>query len=340
MHQTTTTTGFSIRIHHVRISVGISTHHTLFSADFPPRTFLHAHLLSTDFMLMLGLIKILSTNDLPVFCSNALMDDTIRFCVHKPILDVNLVHSLVLEVREGDFRSKLKEASMGLLHLIFGNECIIFAFIKVIVVELIKEDFHLGEFTLGSVKGADVSEKVCFEADLRTTPAAGRPLLTIQSFMAQAEQPSSSSIEAHDLSEAQGKDDYEGDGFGVMKYKLLRGKGEGGKSSANPFTTLGSGALVAAFLLLLSCCLCCLRYRRRRYAQSKRPSRGNYAALGRHDFFNGTFSDDVSYGKDSDDDISIESYGSDDGGHQTNLEMGGFHEFDANGGLTLEEING
>mmetsp|Transcript_23409 Transcript_23409/g.34736 ORF Transcript_23409/g.34736 Transcript_23409/m.34736 type:complete len:678 (+) Transcript_23409:198-2231(+) len=154
------------------------------------------------------------------------------------------------------------------------------------------------------------------------------------------EQPSSSSIEAHDLSEAQGKDDYEGDGFGVMKYKLLRGKGEGGKSSANPFTTIGSGALVAAFLLLLSCCLCCLRYRRRRYAQSKRPSRGNYAALGRHDFFNGTFSDDVSYGKDSDDDISIESYGSDDGGHQTNLEMGGFHEFDANGGLTLEEING
>eukprot|EP00577_Skeletonema_sp_RCC1716_P009939 CAMPEP_0113431608 /NCGR_PEP_ID=MMETSP0013_2-20120614/33678_1 /TAXON_ID=2843 ORGANISM="Skeletonema costatum, Strain 1716" /NCGR_SAMPLE_ID=MMETSP0013_2 /ASSEMBLY_ACC=CAM_ASM_000158 /LENGTH=675 /DNA_ID=CAMNT_0000320617 /DNA_START=125 /DNA_END=2152 /DNA_ORIENTATION=+ /assembly_acc=CAM_ASM_000158 len=153
------------------------------------------------------------------------------------------------------------------------------------------------------------------------------------------EQPSSS-IEAHDLSEAQGKDDYEGDGFGVIKYKLLRGKGEGGKSSANPFTTLGSGALVAAFLLLLSCCLCCLRYRRRRYAQSKRPSRGNYAALGRHDFFNGTFSDDVSYGKDSDDDISIESYGSDDGGHQTNLEMGGFHEFDANGGLTLEEING
>mmetsp|Transcript_25304 Transcript_25304/g.39269 ORF Transcript_25304/g.39269 Transcript_25304/m.39269 type:complete len:520 (+) Transcript_25304:95-1654(+) len=154
------------------------------------------------------------------------------------------------------------------------------------------------------------------------------------------EQPSSSSIEAHDLSEAQGKDDYEGDGFGVMKYKLLRGKGEGGKSSANPFTTIGSGALVAAFLLILSCCLCCLRYRRRRYAQSKRPSRGNYAALGRHDFFNGTFSDDVSYGKDSDDDISIESYGSDDGGHQTNLEMGGFHEFDANGGLTLEEING
>ena len=151
-----------------------------------------------------------------------------------------------------------------------------------------------------------------------------------------------SSVEAHPLSEAKDKNDYEGDGFGAMpKYKLLRGKGEGGNKSSNPFTTVGSGALVAAILLLLSCCLCCLRYRRRKYAQSKRPSRGNYAALGRHDFFNGTFSDDVSYGKDSDDDISIESYGSDDGGGQTNLEMGGFHEeLDANGGLTLEEING
>jgi len=166
MHQTTTTTGFSVRIHHVRISVGISTHHTLFSADFPPRTFLHAYLLSTDFPLMLCLIKILSTNDLPVFCSNALMDDTIRLCVHKPILDVNLVHSLVLEVRKGDFRSKLKEASVRLLHLIFGDECIILAFIKVIIVELIKEGFDLGKCTLGSVKGADVPEKVCFEGIL------------------------------------------------------------------------------------------------------------------------------------------------------------------------------
>ena len=147
------------------------------------------------------------------------------------------------------------------------------------------------------------------------------------------EQPSSS-VQAHDVSEAQGKNDYEGDGFGTMKYKLLRGKGEGGKVAA------GSGAWVAAILLIFSCCLCYLRYRRRRYAQSKRPNRGNYSALGRHDFFNGTFSDDVSYGKDSDDDISIESYGSDDGGRQTNLEMGGIHELDANGGLTLEEING
>eukprot|EP00573_Skeletonema_grethae_P002571 CAMPEP_0201686554 /NCGR_PEP_ID=MMETSP0578-20130828/956_1 /ASSEMBLY_ACC=CAM_ASM_000663 /TAXON_ID=267565 /ORGANISM="Skeletonema grethea, Strain CCMP 1804" /LENGTH=586 /DNA_ID=CAMNT_0048170621 /DNA_START=229 /DNA_END=1989 /DNA_ORIENTATION=- len=164
--------------------------------------------------------------------------------------------------------------------------------------------------------------------------------MTHQTVIREPEQPSSW-VEAHDLSEAQGKDDYEGDGFGTMKYKLLRGKGEGGKSSANPFTTLGSGALMAAILLILSCCcLCYRRYRRRRYALSKRPNRGNYAALGRDDFFNGTFSDDVSYGKDSDDDVSIESYGSDDGGHETNLEMGGFHELDANGGLTLEEING
>ncbi|KAL7492608.1 hypothetical protein ACHAWT_001911 [Skeletonema menzelii] len=160
-----------------------------------------------------------------------------------------------------------------------------------------------------------------------------------QSIKHEPEQPSSS-VKAHDVSEAQGKNDYEGDGFGTTKFKLLRGKGKGGTSSANPSTVVGSGAWVAAILLILSCCLCYLRYRRRRYAQSKRPNRGNYAALGRHDFFNGTFSDDVSYGKDSDDDISIESYGSDDGGHQTSLEMGGLHELDANGGLTLEEING
>jgi hypothetical protein len=161
-----------------------------------------------------------------------------------------------------------------------------------------------------------------------------------QNVIHEPEQPTSS-IEAHDLSEAKNKNDYEGDGFGAMKYKLLRGKGKGSsKSSTNPLTTVGSGALVAVILLLLSCCLCYLRYRRQKYAQSKQPSRGNYSALGRHDFFNGTFSDDVSYGKDSDDDASIESYGSDDSGKRTNLEMGGFHELDANGGLTLEEING
>jgi len=48
--------------------------------------------------------------------------------------------------------------------------------------------------------------------------------------MHEPEQPtSSSSVEAHDLSEARNKNDYKGDGFGAMKYKLLRGKGEGGK---------------------------------------------------------------------------------------------------------------
>ena len=72
----------------------------------------------------------------------------------------------MLEVRKGDFRSKLKEASVRLLHLIFGDECIILAFIKVIIVELIKEGFDLGKCTLGSVKGADVPEKVCFEGIL------------------------------------------------------------------------------------------------------------------------------------------------------------------------------
>ena len=101
--------------------------------------------------------------------------------------------------------------------------------------------------------------------------------------------------------------------------------------------------MIVGLIALLTICLCYLRYRRRKNAL--KPRYGNYAALGRHDFFNGTFSDDISYGKNSDgDDISIESWGSDDdnddGRHQTNLEMGGLHELDANGGLTLEEVNG
>ena len=55
---------------------------------------------------------------------------------------------------------------MRLLHLIFGDECIILAFVEVIVVELVEEGFHLGEFTFGPVKGAEVPEKVCFEGIL------------------------------------------------------------------------------------------------------------------------------------------------------------------------------
>jgi hypothetical protein len=157
----------------------------------------------------------------------------------------------------------------------------------------------------------------------------------------------SMSVKGHDISEAQNKNDYEGDGFGAAtKYHLLRGKGKVGKSSYYPrHSTIGSSAMVAVLVVILCGCLCYIRHRRRRNEQTKRPYRGNYAAIGRHDFFNGTFSDDVSYGKDSDDDDnSIESFGSDDGGggghHTTNLEMGGFHELDANGGLTLEEVNG
>jgi hypothetical protein len=158
----------------------------------------------------------------------------------------------------------------------------------------------------------------------------------------------SSSIEAHDISEAQNQNDYQGDGFGTSpKYQLLRGKGNKGGGGSGIGTSKPSinsgGTMIAGLIVLLTICLCYLRYRRRKNAL--KPRYGNYAALGKHDFFNGTFSDDISYGKNSDgDDISIESWGSDydndDGRHHTNLEMGDLHELDANGGLTLEEVNG
>ncbi|KAL7490026.1 hypothetical protein ACHAW6_015745 [Cyclotella cf. meneghiniana] len=83
-------------------------------------------------------------------------------------------------------------------------------------------------------------------------------------------------------------------------------------------------------------CFCCIRYKRR-HGRHSRPNRGKYSAIGNDDFFNGTFSDDISFnGKDSDDDMS---FGSDDG-DVVKIELGGIHELDANGGLTLEEING
>jgi hypothetical protein len=83
-----------------------------------------------------------------------------------------------------------------------------------------------------------------------------------------------------------------------------------------------------------------------RYRRNNQTNRGKYSVLhGSDDFFNGTFSDDVSIReKDSDEEFDDEhSYDSDDdiqGKGRTRLEMSGIHEMDANGGLTLDECNG
>ncbi|KAL9181971.1 hypothetical protein ACHAXT_012314 [Thalassiosira profunda] len=138
---------------------------------------------------------------------------------------------------------------------------------------------------------------------------------------------------AHDISEATGNQGYEGDGF---RFHVLRPKGQGSGKSAS----LGvAGILLAAFLV----CYCYCRQRRR--SKTHASHRGKYSALhGNDDFFDGTFSDDISFGgKSSDDEGSFGSYGSDEeygNGAGATLEMGGIHESDANGGLTLREING
>mmetsp|Transcript_413 Transcript_413/g.914 ORF Transcript_413/g.914 Transcript_413/m.914 type:complete len:801 (-) Transcript_413:296-2698(-) len=145
-------------------------------------------------------------------------------------------------------------------------------------------------------------------------------------------------IETHDVSELNNNvQGYEGDGF---RFHILHPKnGKGG--SFLQTSTLGVGAaLLAAFLL----CFCYCKYHRRgrynRHRHSRMPQRGTYAALGSDDFFNGTFSDDISFrGKDSDDEMSMNSYESEEDG-VVKLEMGGIHEMDANGGLTLDECNG
>ena len=60
--------------------------------------------------------------------------------------------------------------------------------------------------------------------------------------------------------------------------------------------------------------------------------------FGSDDFFNGTFSDDISFGdKDSDEEMSDDD---DWDAGMVKLEMGNIHESDANGGLTLGECNG
>ena len=128
----------------------------------------------------------------------------------------------------------------------------------------------------------------------------------------------------------EGNIDYSGDG---ASYHVLQPKGKTHKSSSTSATV--GVAVISLFIGFLVCC-CYIRYRRRR----SKPSRGKYSAIGSEDFFNGTFSDDISFnGKDSDDEMS---YGSDDdyNDNGVNIELGGMHEMEANGGLTLEEING
>ncbi|ACI64101.1 predicted protein [Thalassiosira pseudonana CCMP1335] len=146
------------------------------------------------------------------------------------------------------------------------------------------------------------------------------------------EQPPSTST-GLDVSELANTNDYKGDGF---RFHVLQPKGQG-KGSSTPLVTSAVGVFVGLLL-----CYCCIKLRRRKGMNSK-PNRGKYSALngGGDDFFNGTFSDDISYyGKDSDDENSVNSFGSDDMNDGVNIELGGMHEMDANGGLTLEEING
>lgn len=145
------------------------------------------------------------------------------------------------------------------------------------------------------------------------------------------------SIHSHDISELKGVQDYEVDGF---RFHVLHPKKDKGNVQLHSIRS-AAAVLLAAFAL----CFCCLRCRRGRgHHNALHGSRGKYAALGSDDFFNGTFSDDISYrGKDSDeeeDDDSMKSFDSDEEGGGIKLELGGMQELDANGGLTLDECNG
>lgn len=137
--------------------------------------------------------------------------------------------------------------------------------------------------------------------------------------------------ESHNASELMNVNDYEGDGMG---YKVLQPKIRGGKGGGGHPATV---ALILIPLVLL--CACCMIYRRKR---KRLPPKGRYSAIGSDDFFNGTFSDDLSYGGKSSDDGGDwnpnDSFDSDDESNGVSLEMGGIHE--SNGGLSLDEING
>jgi len=160
---------------------------------------------------------------------------------------------------------------------------------------------------------------------------------------------------------------YEGDGFHDYDDNNTNTTTTTGNDIDNPplpspstnttiLRPLPLGAILALATLPLLCYLC-HRCRRRRFLDSQKKidyNRGRYAAIageGEDDFFaNEMFSEDVSFqGKESDEENSIGSFGSDDGaGGAVNgngngivrIEMGGIHETDQNGGLTLEEING
>jgi len=139
--------------------------------------------------------------------------------------------------------------------------------------------------------------------------------------------------ESHNASELQNVNDYEGDGMG---YKVLPPKIRGGKGGGGHPATVA--LILIPFVLL---CACCMIYRRRR---KRLPPKGRYSAIGSDDFFNGTFSDDLSYGGKSSDDGGDwnpnDSFDSDDESNGVSLEMGGIHEMEANGGLSLDEVNG
>ena len=140
-------------------------------------------------------------------------------------------------------------------------------------------------------------------------------------------------------------------------FKVLHPKGSKGGNDHDDGSKGNISHPITTTILLLSFLLLCLCYRRIKKGKKSRqyghyptriPNRGKYAQLGSDDYFNGTFSDDISFGrKDSDNeddyDFDMDSYDSDDDagdGGGVALEMGGIHELDANGGLTLDEVNG
>ena len=152
----------------------------------------------------------------------------------------------------------------------------------------------------------------------------------------------------HSISELQNShNDYQGDGYND-KFKVLHPKGDDDGSGSNGGTHNASAAMV---LLPISffLCLCCIWYKRRRrnpFGSYGKHPRGRYSALGSDDW-KGTFSDDISFGgksSDNEDNDWDDDYDSDEENGHTNgtvkLEMGEIHEMDANGGLSLEEVNG
>ena len=152
--------------------------------------------------------------------------------------------------------------------------------------------------------------------------------------------------------------------------ELIRSERVTSSSSSTAFAT---AVILVATLLL---CYVCYRIKRRRndgYRTNRMGGSGKYSILhGSDDYFNGTFSDDISiHEKDVDDDDYFDDeydyeynnendekemqeysdddeddYDEDDAANSSRtkavtLEMvGSIHEMEANGGLTLDECNG